>query len=229
MAKRQLELTRAQVLAFRRRSGGLDQRLPPGPSSLRAAAWAGLQDSMPRAALLSIHARVEGTEPDSWEDPSLVQVWGPRFSAYVVAERDRAVFTLGRLPDHQPARRDAEQLADQLEELLDGRSMKCGEAGTRARPAPELVALCRADRPGGDALGRRAAADDLDGAATGARSGRRSARARLAGTSTSSDRRPRTRSPSGPGSRQPRGSGRVRRVGGIADAGPHARRRRRGS
>ena len=99
MAKRRLEFTRAQVLAFRRRSGGLDERLPAGPNSLRAAAWAGLQDSMPRAALLSIHARVEGTEPGSWEDPSLVQLWGPRFSAYVVAERDRAVFTLGRLPD----------------------------------------------------------------------------------------------------------------------------------
>ena len=93
------KFTRAQVLAFRRRSGGLDERLPPGPDSLRAAAWAGLQDSMPRAALLSMHARVEGIEPGSWEDPSLVQVWGPRFSAYVVAERDRAVFTLGRMPD----------------------------------------------------------------------------------------------------------------------------------
>ena len=54
---------------------------------------------MPRAALLSIHARVEGTEPTSWEDPSLVQVWGPRFSAYVVAERDYALFTVGGLPD----------------------------------------------------------------------------------------------------------------------------------
>ena len=42
------------------------------------AVWAGLQDSMPRAALLSIHARMAGTEPESWEDPSLVQVWGPR-------------------------------------------------------------------------------------------------------------------------------------------------------
>ena len=36
---------------------------------------------MPRAALLSIHARVEGTEPTTWEDPSLVQLWGPRFNA----------------------------------------------------------------------------------------------------------------------------------------------------
>ena len=84
---------------------------------------------MPRAALLSIHARVEGSEPGDWEDRSLVQVWGPRFSAYVVAERDRAVFTVGRLPDRQPARRDAEELADRLEELLDGRRMNCAEAG----------------------------------------------------------------------------------------------------
>jgi hypothetical protein len=129
VAKRRLEFTRAQVLAFRRRSAGLDERLPVGPKSLRAAAWAGLQDSMPRAALLSIHARVEGTEPDSWEDPSLVQLWGPRFSAYVVAERDRAVFTVGRLPEDPPARRDVEQLADRLEAFLDGRRMSCREAG----------------------------------------------------------------------------------------------------
>ena len=54
---------------------------------------------MPRAALLSIHARVDGTKPGTWEDPSLVQVWGPRFSAYVVADVDRALFTVARMPD----------------------------------------------------------------------------------------------------------------------------------
>ena len=124
-----LEFTRAQVLAFRRHSGGLDERLPPGPNSLRAAAWAGLQDSMPRAALLSMQARVEGIEPASWEDPSLVQVWGPRFSAFVVAERDRAVFTLGRLPDDPVKRRAFGELADRLEAFLDGRRMKFGEVG----------------------------------------------------------------------------------------------------
>jgi hypothetical protein len=126
---RRLALTREQVLGFRRRAGGLDERLPPGPNSLRTAAWAGLQDSMPRAALLSIHARVNGTGPGSWEDPSLVQVWGPRFSAYVVAERDRGVFTVGRLPDDSPARRDLEQLAERLDELLDGRRMNCRDVG----------------------------------------------------------------------------------------------------
>ena len=38
-------------------------------------------------------------KPTAWEDPSLVQVWGPRFSAYVVPADDLALFTLGRLPD----------------------------------------------------------------------------------------------------------------------------------
>src|SRR5881397_3990491 len=105
-----LDLTRAQILAFRRHVGALDERLPRGSLSLRRAAWAGLQDSMPRAALLSIHARVERTESSTWEDPSLVQLWGPRFSAYVVAARDLAVFSLGMLPDDAGARQIAEDL-----------------------------------------------------------------------------------------------------------------------
>ncbi|HWP63203.1 MAG TPA: hypothetical protein VNO86_07025, partial [Candidatus Binatia bacterium] len=94
-----LTLDRAAILAFRRRVQALDGRLAPGPTSLRRAAWAGFQDSMPRAALLSIHARVAGAHPAILDDPTLVQVWGPRYSAYVVAAEDRAVFTLGRLPD----------------------------------------------------------------------------------------------------------------------------------
>ena len=127
MAKRRLELTRLQVLAFRRRVTGLDKRLARGPKSLRVAAWAGLQDSMPRAALLALHARVRGTGPSTWEDPTLVQVWGPRFSAYVVAERDRALFTLARLPDDPKVRRDLEQLAARVDAFLDGRRMDCRE------------------------------------------------------------------------------------------------------
>jgi hypothetical protein len=84
---------------------------------------------MPRAALLSIHARVEGTHPSSWEDPSLVQVWGPRFSTYVVPARDRALFTLGRLPDDVLGRERAEEIAARLHAFLDGRRMGHGEAG----------------------------------------------------------------------------------------------------
>ena len=119
-----LELTRAQILAFRRRAGALDERLPPGTRSLRVAAWAGLTDSVPRAALLSIHARVEGAHPASWEDRSLVQVWGPRYSVYVVPARDRAVFTLGRLPDAPHRRRRAEDMAARIHAHLAGRRLK---------------------------------------------------------------------------------------------------------
>ncbi len=129
MATAPLDLTRPQILSYRRRVGALDERLPAGPPSLRQAAWAGLQDSMPRAALLSIHARVAGTEPSTWEDPALVQLWGPRFSAYVVAAQDVAVFSLGRLPDDGDRRRLGEDLAARLDVFLQGRRMAYGEAG----------------------------------------------------------------------------------------------------
>ena len=76
---------------------------------------------MPRAALLQIHARVEETHRSSWEDPSLVQLWGPRYSTYVVAERDRAIFTLGRLPDDARGRRVADDVAAELHAVLAGR------------------------------------------------------------------------------------------------------------
>jgi hypothetical protein len=124
-----LRLTRAQIRAFRRHASALDERLPRGEDSLRRAAWAGLQDSMPRAALLSIHARVEGTDPVTWEDPSLVQLWGPRFSVFVVAARDLAVFSLGRLPDDAKGRHRAQDLAARLDAILGGARMTHEEAG----------------------------------------------------------------------------------------------------
>ncbi|HZX53793.1 MAG TPA: hypothetical protein VFE86_03890, partial [Ilumatobacteraceae bacterium] len=137
--RRRLELDRSQILAFRRTVQHLDKRLPPGADSLRQAAWAGLQDSMPRAAVLSIHARVEGTQPNAWEDPSLVQLWGPRFSAYVVAASDIAVFSLGRLPDPGPGRRKAQDLAARLNTFLDGRTMPFGQAGHGMGESPNQL------------------------------------------------------------------------------------------
>jgi hypothetical protein len=122
-------VTRKQILAFRRNVGALDQRLPAGRRSLRRAAWAGLQDSMPRAALLSIHARMEGAGPTAWDDPSLVQVWGPRYQVYVVAAPDLAVFTLGRFPDAGKTREKAEDLAERLHVLLGGERMRYDDAG----------------------------------------------------------------------------------------------------
>ena len=95
--------------------------------SLRKAAWAGLQDSMPRAALLSLHARVEGVEPSTWEDPSLAQLWGPRYSTYVVPKRDFALFSLGRLPDNAKGRERAERTAERVHAYLDGARATDGE------------------------------------------------------------------------------------------------------
>ena len=84
---------------------------------------------MPRAALLSIHARVEDTTPDAWDDPAFVQVWGPRYSTYVVAERDIALFTLGRLPDDAADRQFAHEVAAALRDVLAGSTMTDREAG----------------------------------------------------------------------------------------------------
>jgi hypothetical protein len=94
---------------------------------------------MPRAALLSIHARVEGTRPNAWEDPSLVQVWGPRFSAYVVASADLAVFTLGRLPDDPAGLRRAETTAARVREVLGDRITAYGDAGRALRVNPNSL------------------------------------------------------------------------------------------
>src|SRR5437763_16747932 len=81
-----LAVDRKQVLAFRRRAMHLVERLPAG--SLVEAARGGLQDSGPRSAVISLAARQHGTQPDDWEHPELVQVWGPRAAVYVVAAAD---------------------------------------------------------------------------------------------------------------------------------------------
>jgi hypothetical protein len=138
-AKTRLVLTRPQILAFRRFTQALGERLPPSPRSLRTAVWAGLQDSMPRAALLSIHARVRGTTATTWEAPSLVQLWGPRYSAYVVASRDAAAFTLGRLPDAGATRRIAEDLADRLAKALGNAKVPHSEAARALKEPPNRL------------------------------------------------------------------------------------------
>jgi Winged helix DNA-binding domain len=129
VTRTRLDLTRPQILAFRQHAGALDERLPRGRRSLRRAAWAGLQDSMPRAAVLSIHARVGDTGPAAWEDPSLVQLWGPRFSVFVVPACDLAVFSLGTLPDDAKGRLRAEDLAARLHAVLGGERMNYEAAG----------------------------------------------------------------------------------------------------
>ena len=113
--------------------------MPISAESLRQAAWVGLQDSMPRAALLSIHARVSGATPSSWEHAALVQAWGPRFAAYVLAREDLAYFTLARLPDDAKGRQRAEDVARRLHEHLAGRTMSYGDAGWAMGINPNML------------------------------------------------------------------------------------------
>ena len=82
---------------------------------------------MPRAALLSLHARVDGVEPATWEDPSLTQLWGPRYSTYVVPKRDFALFSLGRYPESPKGRQRAERMAERVHAYLNGRRATDGE------------------------------------------------------------------------------------------------------
>jgi hypothetical protein len=110
--------------------GGLDERMPFGATSLRRAGWAGLQDSMPRAALLSLHARVKGVGPSTRAHSSLAQLWGPRYQTYVVPKRDFALFSLGRLPDTVKGRERAERMAELLRRQLAGGRMLDREAGS---------------------------------------------------------------------------------------------------
>lgn len=90
----------------------LARRLPFG--AFAEATYAGLQDSAPRAALLSLHARMEGVQPTTWEHPDLVQVWGPRGAVWLIHRQATAAFTLGRLPRDEDARRRLHALADEL-------------------------------------------------------------------------------------------------------------------
>jgi hypothetical protein len=134
-----LELTRGRILTHRLRVGSLDERMPYDGDSLRVAAWAGLQDSVPRAASLSIHARVDDARPDSWEDPALLQLWGPRWSVYVVAEQDRAVFSLGRLPRGGSRLRRIEDVAARLRDELGDRRADGREVGRALGLHPNAV------------------------------------------------------------------------------------------
>ena len=83
-----------------------------------------------------MHARVDGITSGSWEDPGLIQVWGPRFSVFVVAAVDLALFTVALLPDDPRGRERAERLAAQLHDLLGEGVESLEEAGRRARVHP---------------------------------------------------------------------------------------------
>jgi len=117
--------TPEQVLRFRARASQLDTKRPPG--SFADAAWGGLQDSIPRSGVLSLHARVEGTEPDSWEDPSLVQIWFRGGADYIVPRQAAGIFTLGSFPRDPERGAELDRLADDIHRVTEGRMLPVRE------------------------------------------------------------------------------------------------------
>jgi Winged helix DNA-binding domain len=130
-----------RVPAFRARATHLDRRLAAGEHV--EAAFAGRQDSAPRAGLVALHARVQGVGPGAWEDPELVQVW-LRGAGYVVPRRHVDVFTVGGLP-RPPAQRSAlQRLAGAVVKVLDGRAMTVRQVAELMAdlPASPVLRLC---------------------------------------------------------------------------------------
>lgn len=126
-----LRLTAAQVIRYRARVGHLDRKLPAG--SFAEAAWGGLQDSVPRAGVISLHARVEATKPDSWDDPSVVQIWFRGGADYIVPRVDAGIFTLGSFPRDPEEGRRLERLADEIHRVTRGETLLVRDVTSRLR------------------------------------------------------------------------------------------------
>lgn len=120
---------RDQVPRYRARVSHLHAKLPA--ESFAKAAWGGLQDSVPRAGVISLHARVQDTKPDSWEDPSVVQVWFRGGADYIVPREDAGVFTLGSSPRDPKRAAELDRLADDIHRVTDGRTLIVNEVSKR--------------------------------------------------------------------------------------------------
>jgi Winged helix DNA-binding domain len=134
-----LQVPFERVLAFRVSQTHLARRL--SGEAHGSAAWGGLQDTVPRAGLTALHARMRGVNPASWEHPSLWQVWF-RMSDYVIPAQDFGVFTLGALPRERESSEPLLRTAAAAFEVLCGRSLPNAEV------VAGLAHLARAgDRP----------------------------------------------------------------------------------
>ena len=98
-----LRVDMRRVMAYRATVQDLKARLEPDAHVF--AAYGGLQDSAPRAALFALHARMRDVGPDAWEHPSLVQLWFRLGAVYVVPGGALDEFTIGAMPY------DAKQIA----------------------------------------------------------------------------------------------------------------------
>lgn len=132
------EVSPERVRYFRARSTHLDARLDAG--SYAKAAWGGLQDSAPRSALLSLHARVKEVDPDAWSHREIVQIWF-RWADYLVPRPDVGVFTTGASPRNPKFAEALDALGRAVEDILDGEehSSKVVAAKIRGAPSPFVI------------------------------------------------------------------------------------------
>jgi hypothetical protein len=130
-------LTIDQVLRHRARVNHLDLKLPAG--SFAEAAWGGLQDSVPRGGVISLHARVADTPPDAWEDPSVVQIWFRGGADYIVPSDDAGIFTLGSYPRDPERAAEIERLADAIHRIAAGQTLKVAEVSARLAAASPVA------------------------------------------------------------------------------------------
>ena len=141
-----MDIDREQVIGHRLRANHLDRRLPSG--SLVDAAFAGLQDSAPRAALVALHARVEEVAADAWEDASLAQVWHRAGAVFVIPAADLWVWSLAAVPSDPAEATRLARLGAAVRSILEGR----GQASQREvfqaigdlRHPYEVRPICRA-------------------------------------------------------------------------------------
>lgn len=132
-----LAVARAQAVAHRLRVNHLAARLPAG--SYVEAAWAGLQDTAPRDALVALHSRVEQCKPSAWEAPGLVQTYGPRLAVYVLPQDAFATFTLGRT-SYDPA--EASRITHLAQEVCEA----IGDAERLGALDPQVRIACVSGR-----------------------------------------------------------------------------------
>ena len=140
-----LKVTRRQVLAGRRARGAPTGRL--GVAAAGGLVRPAGQHAESRAAPVARPGR-RGRALDVGAS-SLAQLWGPRYSTYVVPKRDFALFSLGRFPDDAKGRLRAERTAERLTAQLDGRRMTDRQAARALHLAP----VRRDDGHGRDPLG----------------------------------------------------------------------------
>ncbi len=116
------KVSAGEVIAFRLNAHHLTKRVG-AEGLLEAAGRCGIQNSPPGAALLALHARVQGIAQERVaaaiaEDKSLLQTWSMRGAPFLFPTADAPVFTTGVLPPTEQAMRHfipgVEQAVDRL-------------------------------------------------------------------------------------------------------------------